>query len=278
MNEKFEKSIPAPVRRLWALSAVFVGAAILAAGCAGYPQKEINAAQQAIYQAREAEAEQFAPGEFHEAQQAMEEARAKAAEEEYKEAREKAEKARQAALEAAKVAQENKKIFEENQRLRALEEEKRKQEEAERAIKEEELAAADEQDPFADAEFTFEEAPVFQEEEAAEAAPAEEPEQVAVVEEKPEPAPMPEPVTTAGYTNLEGYKVERYETLSGISAKVYGDPSLWWILWDANRDLIEDPDLLPRATIQIPLSPPEDKRTRAREYAVGHVSDFWDGE
>lgn len=58
---------------------------------------------------------------------------------------------------------------------------------------------------------------------------------------KPAPAPML-PTT---------YTVEKCDDLWSISAKpqIYNDPWLWPLLWDANKDLIKDPNKIKEGTV-----------------------------
>ncbi|HYE01894.1 MAG TPA: LysM peptidoglycan-binding domain-containing protein [Phycisphaerales bacterium] len=51
------------------------------------------------------------------------------------------------------------------------------------------------------------------------------------------------------------YTIASGDTLSGISAKVYGDSSRWRDLFEANRDVLADPDRLTAGvTIRIPVA------------------------
>jgi len=111
--------------------------------------------------------------------------------------------------------------------------------------------------------------------------------QVAVTEAVPAEAPPPPPPPPAtadeipsGTGETRSYSVHRYETLSDIAARadVYGEADLWPILFDANRDLIRDPDRLPRVTIRIPLDVSDADKASARERARSHTFNLWDGE
>ena len=49
------------------------------------------------------------------------------------------------------------------------------------------------------------------------------------------------------YTVIEG------DTLSGIAKRVYGEANKWRRIYDANRDVIDDPDLIyPGQNLKIP--------------------------
>ncbi|MBF0595345.1 MAG: LysM peptidoglycan-binding domain-containing protein, partial [Candidatus Omnitrophica bacterium] len=49
------------------------------------------------------------------------------------------------------------------------------------------------------------------------------------------------------------YKVEKDDTLQKISKKVYGSYSKWTKIYDANKDVIKDPNRLkPGITLKIP--------------------------
>ncbi|MCB0220227.1 MAG: hypothetical protein KDH09_11070, partial [Chrysiogenetes bacterium] len=89
-----------------------------------------------------------------------------------------------------------------------------------------------------------------------------------------------EPMPASPYTGeSRPYQVQRYDTLAKIAARadVYGDGDLWYIIYDANRDLIKDPDLLPRVEIMIPTSPSEAQKEEARRINENHVPNLWDG-
>lgn len=269
----------------------------LAGGCASFPKKELQEAEEAIAEARSSEAERFAPAEWKAAQSTQQEAESLANSGEFDEAREKAIAAKAAAVAAVDAAEKNREIFEENERKRKEEEARRAAEEAARLQAEKEAAEAAEADPFGFEEedaFGFEEeggddpfasefGEEFPEEQEAAAAGAGETgtteEEVAFQEEtlaEPEPEPMPASPYT-GETRI--YQVQRYDTLARIASKpdVYGDGDLWYILYDANRDVIEDPDLLPRVEIVIPLNPTDAQKEEARRINREHVPNLWDG-
>ena len=51
------------------------------------------------------------------------------------------------------------------------------------------------------------------------------------------------------------YTIEKGDTLSKIAERHYGDANKWRSLFDANREVIEDPDkIYPGQTIRIPAS------------------------
>ena len=66
----------------------------------------------------------------------------------------------------------------------------------------------------------------------------------------PAPSPVvPDPVVGAGRT----YTVVPGDSLSKIAKHQYGDASKWRKIYEANRDLIKDPDLIhPGQTFKIP--------------------------
>jgi len=49
------------------------------------------------------------------------------------------------------------------------------------------------------------------------------------------------------------YKVVKGDSLSGIAQRVYGDPKKWQRIYDANKDIIKNPDLIyPGQDLRIP--------------------------
>lgn len=53
---------------------------------------------------------------------------------------------------------------------------------------------------------------------------------------------------------VEYYEIARGDTLSGIAKKYYGDPKLYTRLFDANREVIKDPEkIFPGQKIRIPM-------------------------
>ena len=74
------------------------------------------------------------------------------------------------------------------------------------------------------------------------------------------PVTAPSPTTAAAPTASAAggtpYTIESGDTLLGISEKQYGDATLWRRIFDANKDVIADPDALSVGTkIQIPPKP-----------------------
>ena len=62
---------------------------------------------------------------------------------------------------------------------------------------------------------------------------------------KPAPGAAPPKVET--YTVLKG------DSLSKIAKKVYGDANRWRVIYEANTDIIKNPDLIhPGQTLKIP--------------------------
>jgi hypothetical protein len=87
-------------------------------------------------------------------------------------------------------------------------------------------------------------------------APAPKPEEKAVAETKPAPAPEPAPVAAA--PEMLSYNVVRGDHLWGISAKptIYGNPYQWPLIYKANRDKIQDADLIePGWVLSVEKSP-----------------------
>ena len=64
------------------------------------------------------------------------------------------------------------------------------------------------------------------------------------------PAPVAPPETTAAATR---YTVVAGDSLSKIAKREYGDANAWHRIFEANRDIIKDPDLIhPGQTLVIP--------------------------
>jgi nucleoid-associated protein YgaU len=62
----------------------------------------------------------------------------------------------------------------------------------------------------------------------------------------------PSPRTT---TDTRTYVVKKGDSLSKIAKKAYGDANDWRKIFEANRDQIEDPDLIhPGQTLKIPTA------------------------
>jgi nucleoid-associated protein YgaU len=56
----------------------------------------------------------------------------------------------------------------------------------------------------------------------------------------PQPAPTPAPTPAA---QPRTYTVAKGDTLSKIAKQHYGDANTWRRIYDANRDILKDPDL-----------------------------------
>ena len=61
----------------------------------------------------------------------------------------------------------------------------------------------------------------------------------------------PEPTSTSGTGRT--YVVVKGDTLSGIAKREYGNANKWRTIYEANKDVIKDPDLIyPGQTLKIP--------------------------
>lgn len=62
------------------------------------------------------------------------------------------------------------------------------------------------------------------------------------------PAAQDQSATQAPGVNLESqfnlYTVKSGDSLSKISSRIYGDPSQWRKIYEANQDILKDPDLI----------------------------------
>lgn len=59
--------------------------------------------------------------------------------------------------------------------------------------------------------------------------------------------------TEASVGNVRSHTVEKGDTLSQISKQVYGSAKHWKAIFDANRDQLDNPDLIhPGQTLRIP--------------------------
>jgi nucleoid-associated protein YgaU len=70
----------------------------------------------------------------------------------------------------------------------------------------------------------------------------------------PAPAhPVPTPTGTSGTATGKTYTVVAGDSLSKIAKREYGDANAWNRIYEANRDIIKNPDLIyPGQTLQIP--------------------------
>jgi len=58
----------------------------------------------------------------------------------------------------------------------------------------------------------------------------------------------------AGTATSRIYVVKKGDSLSKIAKEIYGDPNEWRRIFEANRDQIEDPDLIqPGQSLKIPV-------------------------
>ena len=93
---------------------------------------------------------------------------------------------------------------------------------------------------------------------------------------KPEPPPEPEKAR-----ETTDWTVGRGDTLWGIASRedIYNDPFLWPLIYDANKDLIDETahnngihrkefdHLYPGMELTVPLNPTEDEKVEARKQA-----------
>jgi nucleoid-associated protein YgaU len=62
-----------------------------------------------------------------------------------------------------------------------------------------------------------------------------------------------EPTGTSGSASSKTYVVVNGDSLSKIAKREYGDASKWHRIYDANRDIIKDPDLIyPGQELKVP--------------------------
>lgn len=62
-----------------------------------------------------------------------------------------------------------------------------------------------------------------------------------------------DPVQRSVTAPSRSYTVQKGDTLSKIAEHYYGNASKWRVIYEANRDLIKDPDLIyPGQTFRIP--------------------------
>ena len=66
-------------------------------------------------------------------------------------------------------------------------------------------------------------------------------------------APVSPTAGTSGATSAKSYTVVAGDSLSKIAKREYGDANVWPKIFEANRDIIKDPDLIhPGQTLKIP--------------------------
>ena len=66
-------------------------------------------------------------------------------------------------------------------------------------------------------------------------------------------APAPTPAGTSGTAAGKTYTVVAGDSLSKIAKREYGDANAWNRIYEANRDIIKNPDLIyPGQTLKIP--------------------------
>ncbi len=69
----------------------------------------------------------------------------------------------------------------------------------------------------------------------------------------PAAAVAPQTTATAPVPTVKAYKVEKDDTLQKISRKIYGSYGKWTRIYDANKNVIKDPNFLkPGTTLTIP--------------------------
>jgi nucleoid-associated protein YgaU len=69
----------------------------------------------------------------------------------------------------------------------------------------------------------------------------------------PTPAAPTAPTGTTGTSSSRTYVVVKGDSLSKIAKQEYGDATKWPRIYEANKDLIKDPDLIyPGQTLKIP--------------------------
>ncbi len=57
-------------------------------------------------------------------------------------------------------------------------------------------------------------------------------------------AETPKPDAADPYDATQWYEVKKGDTLSKIAKEIYGDPSLYSKIFEANKDRLKDPDLI----------------------------------
>lgn len=92
--------------------------------------------------------------------------------------------------------------------------------------------------------------------------------EIKAVEATPTPSSV-EPTATPG-NQTENYRIKKGDCLWVISGKreVYGDPFLWPLLYKANRDTIQDPDLVYTGQkLRVEKRPSEEQVQQAKKLA-----------
>jgi nucleoid-associated protein YgaU len=63
----------------------------------------------------------------------------------------------------------------------------------------------------------------------------------------------PQPTDTSGSSSSKTYVVVNGDSLSKIAKREYGDAKQWHRIYEANRDIIKDPDLIyPGQELKVP--------------------------
>jgi nucleoid-associated protein YgaU len=63
----------------------------------------------------------------------------------------------------------------------------------------------------------------------------------------------PAPEKASADASVMEYRVVKGDSLSKIAERVYGDAQAWRRIYDANRDIIDDPDLIhPGQVLKVP--------------------------
>lgn len=204
---------------------------ILAGGCAAPPLHELQSARTTLEQALAAEAAVLAPNEYQAAQDAMRDGEALVDKKKYKLAREIL-------------------PFAEAHARRAIIQAQREQADRElQKIRAEELLRT--------ARLPDE--------------PVRQPSQQTLKAITSRPAAPPKPKPRPGLAPLTVYQVGAGETLWTIAAQrdIYGDPLLWPLIYQANRDQIRDPrQVYAGQSLSIPRALSEEDKAHAREKAL----------
>ena len=62
--------------------------------------------------------------------------------------------------------------------------------------------------------------------------------------------------SSADMLGTDSYTIKRGDTLSAIAKSYYGEASAWKLVFEANREVIDDPDLIhPGQVIKLPRKP-----------------------